>query len=80
MMTMMDFKYVIEIHRYFKLLAKILGERLWSIHINSTCREQSECAKRRVLLCRNSFSYSFFKLQLTYLILCNVAQKSQDNV
>jgi hypothetical protein len=32
----------------------------WNIHEHSTCRErQSECAKRRVLLYRNSFSYSF---------------------
>jgi hypothetical protein len=30
--------------------------------------------------CRNSFIYSFFKQQLTHLILCNVVQKSLDNI
>ena len=67
-MMMVDFKYVFEIQRYFKLLAKILGDCLCSIYKHSACRElQSECAKGRVLLCRNSFSYSFFQTTVDIL-------------
>ena len=80
MMMMKDFKCVIEIQRYFKLLAKILGDCLWIIHKNSTCRERQSNATKEEFCSAEILQLLIFKTTVDIFNFCNVAQKSLDNV